>query len=200
MNNIKSESGHFRERIFFWSRLQGAGVRRTPLCIAQKHRPRRERRLRTCGIFGFAATLRFLKSLYGLERRAILTAALRYARSIVRRTRSQPHPKQALALLANKKAVTFQLLLILVEATGCGCPGDTSVLSTEAPTEAGAETSNLRHLRLRRHLAVPKIALRLGAPSDFDRCASLCSLHRPQDALATSPKASALPSCATPRF
>ena len=32
-------------------------------------------------------------------------------------------------------------------------------------------------------LAVPKIAFRLGAPSDFDRCAILASLHRPQDAL-----------------
>ena len=34
----------------------------------------------------------------------------------------------------------------LVEVTGCGCPVDTSVQSTEAPTEAGAETSNLQHL------------------------------------------------------
>ena len=32
-------------------------------------------------------------------------------------------------------------------------------------------------------LAVPKIAYRLGAPSDFDRCAILALLHRPQDAL-----------------
>ena len=77
----------------------------------------------------------------------------------------------------------------MVEATGCGCPVDTSVHSTEAPTEAVAETSNLRHLRLRRHLAVPKVSMRLGAARNFDRCASLCSLHRPQDALATSPKA-----------
>ena len=33
----------------------------------------------------------------------------------------------------------------MVEATGRGCPVDTSVLSTEAPTEAAAETLNLRH-------------------------------------------------------
>jgi len=32
-------------------------------------------------------------------------------------------------------------------------------------------------------LAVPKIAFRLGAPSDFDRCAILTLLHRPQGAL-----------------
>ena len=32
----------------------------------------------------------------------------------------------------------------MVEATGCGCPVDTSVHSTEAPTEAAAETLNLR--------------------------------------------------------
>ncbi len=38
----------------------------------------------------------------------------------------------------------------------------------EAPTEATAET-----LSLRLPLAVPKIAFRLGAPSDFDRCATI---------------------------
>jgi len=32
-------------------------------------------------------------------------------------------------------------------------------------------------------LAVPKIAYRLGAPSDFDRCAILTSLHPPLAAL-----------------
>ena len=32
-------------------------------------------------------------------------------------------------------------------------------------------------------LAVPKIACRLGAPSDFDRCAILTSLHLPPAAL-----------------
>ena len=31
----------------------------------------------------------------------------------------------------------------LVAGTGCGCPVDTSVQSTEAPTEAAAETPNL---------------------------------------------------------
>jgi len=45
---------------------------------------------------------------------------------------------------------------------------DTSVQSTEATTEAAAETLNLRL-----PLAVPKIASRLGAPSDFDRCATI---------------------------
>ena len=33
---------------------------------------------------------------------------------------------------------------ILVRVTGCGCPVDTSVCNTEAPTEAAAETLNLR--------------------------------------------------------
>ena len=32
-------------------------------------------------------------------------------------------------------------------------------------------------------LAVPKVSLRLGAVRNFDRCAILTSLHRPQDAL-----------------
>ena len=32
-------------------------------------------------------------------------------------------------------------------------------------------------------LAVPKVSLRLGAARNFDRCAILTSLHRPQDAL-----------------
>ena len=31
---------------------------------------------------------------------------------------------------------------ILVRMTGCGCPVDTSVRSTEAPTEVAAETLN----------------------------------------------------------
>ena len=34
----------------------------------------------------------------------------------------------------------------LVRVTGCGCPVDTSVLCTEAPTEAAAETLKLRPL------------------------------------------------------
>ncbi len=42
--------------------------------------------------------------------------------------------------------IVSTVVLIMVEATGCGCPVDTSVQSTEAPTEAAAETSNLRHL------------------------------------------------------
>ncbi len=53
----------------------------------------------------------------------------------------------------------------MVEATGCGCPVDTSVLSTEAPTEAAAETLNpyeLPHTPLKRAtLAVPKISFGL---------------------------------------
>ncbi len=42
-------------------------------------------------------------------------------------------------------------IFYVVEATGCGCPGDTSVRSTEAPIEAAAETSNLRHLAPKRY-------------------------------------------------
>ena len=55
----------------------------------------------------------------------------------------------------------------MVGVTGCGCPVDTSVHSTEAPTEAAAETLNPWL-----PLAVPEIVFRLGAPNDFDRCAS----------------------------
>ena len=42
-------------------------------------------------------------------------------------------------------------------------------------------------------LAVPKICFPLGARTNFDRYASFCSLYHPPDALATSPKTSALP-------
>jgi len=56
----------------------------------------------------------------------------------------------------------------MVGVTGCGCTVDTSVRSTEATTEAAAETLNPWL-----PLAVPKIASRLGAPSDFDRCATV---------------------------
>lgn len=71
----------------------------------------------------------------------------------------------------NKKTATFRLLLFLVEATGCGCPGDTSVRSTEVLTEAAAETSNLRHHRLRRFLRFPKFLSALERHRNFDRCA-----------------------------
>ena len=66
----------------------------------------------------------------------------------------------------------------MVAGEGCGCPVDTSVHSTEAPTEAAAENLNPWL-----PLAVPKIAFRLGAPSNFDRCAIEHSLYRLQDAV-----------------
>ena len=47
-----------------------------------------------------------------------LTAALRYARFIVLRTRSQPHPKQALALSAKEKSSNPSVTAYMVEATG----------------------------------------------------------------------------------
>jgi len=56
-----------------------------------------------------------------------------------------------------------------------------------------------RHPRLRRRLRYPKLYARK-CSHNFDRYASLRSLHRPPDALATSPKAGALPFCATPRY
>ena len=43
----------------------------------------------------FGNPLAVPKICFDLERQQILTAALRYARCIVHRTRSQPHPKQA---------------------------------------------------------------------------------------------------------
>ena len=124
-----------------WSSRQGAGVLWTPLCAAQKRRPRRQPRT---GV-----------------RWTPLCAAQK------RRPRRQPRR---------------------------GCPVDTSVRSAEAPTEAAAENLNLLFpmnidsLPILSNcgilpLAVPKIAFRLGAPSDFDRCAISPSLHRPPDAL-----------------
>ena len=79
-----------------------------------------------------------------------------------------------------QKAPTIKwvLSIYLVGVTGCGCPVDTSVQSTEAPTEAAAEILNPWL-----PLAVPKIAFRLGAPSNFDRCAISHSLYRPLDAV-----------------
>ena len=41
-------------------------------------------------------------------------------------------------------------------------------------------------------------SLRLGAPTTFDRYASLCSLNPPQAVVATSPKAGALPTALHP--
>ena len=63
----------------------------------------------------------------------------------------------AIAFAMDKKIDLLSQVNFLVEVTGCECPVDTSVQRTEAPTEATAEISNLRHPRLRRHLAVPKI-------------------------------------------
>ena len=87
----------------------------------------------------------------------------------------------------------------MVEATGCGCPVDTSVHSTEAPTEAAAENgcpvdTSVRSTEAPTEaaaetsnpwlpLAVPKIPFRLGVPRDFDRYAISHSLHRPLDAV-----------------
>ncbi len=48
---------------------------------------------------------------------------------------------------------------MLVAGTGCGCPTDTSVQSTEAPTKPAAETSHLlshKRLAFACTLAVPK--------------------------------------------
>ena len=42
--------------------------------------------------------------------------------------------------------------------------------------------------------------LHLGAVKNFDRYASFCSFNRPQDALATSPKAGALPTALHPEI
>ncbi len=95
--------------------------------------------------------------LIGLERRAILTAAPLSPRFISHRERFGDDAQSRCALLAEKSS-NPQVTAKMVEATGCGCPVDTSVHSTEAPTEAAAETLNLRPSRLRRHLAVPKIA------------------------------------------
>jgi len=48
-------------------------------------------------------------------------------------------------VIQKKKAPTPKgISAFLVRVTGCGCPVDTSVCNTEAPTEAAAETLNLR--------------------------------------------------------
>ena len=70
----------------------------------------------------------------------------------------------------------------LVAGTGCGCPVDTSVQSTEAPTEAAAETLNLFARRCRLPSCGARNLFRLGAAINFDRCANKLSLHRPPDA------------------
>ena len=87
----------------------------------------------------------------------------------------------------------------MVGVTGCGCPVDTSVHGTEAPTEAAAENgcpvdtsvhstealteAETETLNPWLPLAVPKIAFRLVEPSNFDRCAIEHSLYRLQDAI-----------------
>lgn len=63
-------------------------------------------------------------------------------------------PNKVNALFGGLKFLLFKLKKIptkpnvslgfLVRVTGCGCPVDTSVHCTEAPTEATAETLNLR--------------------------------------------------------
>ena len=63
------------------------GVQWTPLCAAQKHRPRRQPRLRTHGYL-----LRYPKSLFGLECRGILTATPFRIPFIVHWTRSCSMP------------------------------------------------------------------------------------------------------------
>ena len=62
---------------------------------------------------------------------------------------------------------------LLVAGEGCGCPVDTSVQSTEAPIEAGAETLNQFAQRLCLRLPACGAQNRqcLGAAHDFDRCA-----------------------------
>ena len=64
-------------------------------------------------------------------------------------------------ITAKKKSLNYAFACRgtrLVAGTGCGCPADTSVQSAEAPTEAAAETLNLRppgyHFV---PLAVPKV-------------------------------------------
>ena len=56
----------------------------------------------------------------------------------------------------------------MVGVTGCGCPADTSVRSTEAPTEAAAETLNPWL-----PLAVLEIHRSLFTSLNFDRCATV---------------------------
>ena len=60
---------------WFWLRGQGAGVRWTPLCKAQKHRPRRQPRPPTCfAQTSFACTLAVPESCCSYALRQILTA------------------------------------------------------------------------------------------------------------------------------
>ena len=47
---VNKKSSNLSVTANLWSRRQGAGVRWTPLCRAQKHRPRRQPRTWTCGI------------------------------------------------------------------------------------------------------------------------------------------------------
>ena len=94
-----------------WSRRQGAGVRWTPLCKAQKHRPRRQPRPRTCGIFGFAASC-------GTQNSFRLGAPKNFDRCAISHSLYPPqaavvfNAQSKLALLANKKSATFRLLTV----------------------------------------------------------------------------------------
>ena len=60
-----------------------------------------------------SSLLRFPKFVFGLVRRRILTAAPFSPRLIIHRTRFGENAQSRPALLAKKKAATFQLLLIL---------------------------------------------------------------------------------------